>query len=216
MPLHKWKWNVNCQLSVPQSGTTVFLAVVHTKVKIRFFSSISFLFPFFLSVHTLSLSLTHTHTLFLSLSLSLSLSLFLFSTRSVPTDCGPGCCCNFYCCSMCVWANAVSLSGMEPFGIASPDTLCWATIGIHCCTSYCCGPCLWSYEMRQQLTKNLGIDETPMCSAAQAVCCTGCSIMQMTHEIMTRKNLKFGCCGSVEVDQNAPTAGVDVVVNVKA
>ena len=75
--------------------------------------------------------------------------------------------------------------------------------------------------MRQQLTKNHGIDETPMASAAQAVCYTGCSIMQMTHEIMTRKNLKFGCA-TVEVDQNAivtgasPTAGVDVVVNVKA
>jgi hypothetical protein len=71
--------------------------------------------------------------------------------------------------------------------------------------------------MRQELAKNVGIDETPMASMAQAMCCTCCSTLQMTHEIMTRKNLKFGCA-TVEADGNnfATAGGVDVVVNIKS
>jgi hypothetical protein len=141
-------------------------------------------------------------------------------------ECGLMCCINFCFCSPCIYASNVSQSGLTPFGVDNPDTLCWATLGITFCTTYCCGPQLWNYGMRREHVQKYGMKESDLESGCMACCCNGCSMLQLTNEIMVRKNLTFEC-GQVKPDLNsgaalnsntAPVnaAGVGVVVsNVK-
>ena len=111
-------------------------------------------------------------------------------------DCGLMCCCQFSFCSICLWSSTVSQSGLTVFSVETPNSLCWATMGISMFTGYCFGPCIWNSSVRQELAKQNGIDESQCNSVALACCCHLCSMMQMTNEIMIRKNLTFGCASA--------------------
>jgi len=108
-----------------------------------------------------------------------------------------GCCCclNHCCCGYCVFASAMSKSGIaQEFLGLQRDQECLANLAVFgglCCELFPCQGRVGMTVARIEIAKKYGIHEDWLYSGLCAFCCFPCSICQTTNEIVHREDLTY-------------------------